>query len=161
VTTVLIVDSERQVATALALDLVHACARMAEEGRPIDVTALAHFSTARSRLKERQPTLLVTALQLREYNGLHLVYVAAEAGLPTRCVVHTDAVDPLYAREVRAAGAFYETRARLPVALPAYVAALLPPRDRREMLPFDRRQISRGGRRAADRLPAAHAAPLG
>lgn len=160
-TAVLIVDSEVPVATALALDLAHGCSRLAEEGRPIDVTALANFSKARSRLTEHPPTLLVTALQLREYNGLHLVHVAAEAGLPTRCVVHTNAVDPLYAREVRAAGAFYETRARLPVALPAYVAALLPPRDRRETLPFDRRQLSRGGRRAADRLSAADGAPLG
>jgi hypothetical protein len=161
VTAVLIVDAELPVATALALDLAHACARMAEEGRPIDVTALGNFSNARSRLKERQPTLLVTALQLRAYNGMHLVYVAAGAELPTRCVVHTDAIDPLYAREVRAAGAFYETRARLPVALPAYVAGLLPPRDRRETLPFDRRQLWRGGRRSVDRLHAADAAPLG
>ncbi len=155
---VLIVDSELPVATAIALDLAHASVRLAEAGRPIDVTALANFSRARSRLKELQPALLVTALQLREYNGLHLVYVAAEAGLPTRCVVHTNANDPLYAREVRAAGAFYETRARLSVALPAYVAALLPSRDRRET-PFDRRQVSRGGRRAADRLSAAGAPP--
>jgi hypothetical protein len=161
VVTVLIVDSELTVATALALDLAHACVGTVEEGRPIDVTALANFSSARARLKERRPALLVTALQLREYNGLHLVHVAAEAELPTRCVVHTDAIDPLFAREVRTAGAFYETRPRLPIALPAYVAAMLPPRDRREMLPFDRRQISRGGRRSADSLPAGLAAPLG
>jgi len=160
-TAVLIVDSALPVATALALDLTHACRDMVTEGNPIDVSALANFATARSRLKASPPTLLVTALQLREYNGLHLVHVAAEAELPTRCVVHTDAVDPLYAREIRAVGAFYETRERLPLALPAYVGALLPARDRRETPAFDRRRIARGGRRAADRLQASYAAPLG
>ena len=115
-TTVLIVDAALRVATDLALGLSEACRGMVEEGNPIEVTALGQFSTARSRLKESQPALLVTALQLRQYNGLHLVYVAAEARLPTRCVVHTDTVDPLYAREIRAVGAFYETRAHLPRA---------------------------------------------
>ena len=153
-TGVLIIDSDLGVATALALDLVRACIRTTEEGRPIDVTAFAHFSKARARLTSGRPALLVTALQLREYNGLHLVHIAAGAGLPTRCVVHTDMVDEVQAREVRAAGAFYETRVRLPGALPAYVAAVLPPRDRRETFTFDRRQISRGGRRAVDRLQA-------
>ena len=157
-TNVLIVDAELPVANALALHLTHACAGMVEKANPIDVSAVANFSRARSQLKEQRPALLVTALQLRKYNGLHLVHVAKEAELPTRCVVHTDAVDPLYAREVRELGAFYETRVRLPVVLPSYVAAVLPPRDRRETLNFDRRHFSRGGRRAADRL-SLNAAP--
>ncbi len=153
-TAVLIVDAALRAATNIALDLSKSCRDMVDESNPIDVTALGQFSAARSRLKELRPALLVTALQLRQYNGLHLVHVAAEARLPTRCVVHTDAVDPLYAREIRAVGAFYETRARLPLVLPGYVGALLPPRDRREILPFDRRHLPRGGRRAADRLAA-------
>jgi hypothetical protein len=119
----------------------------------VGVTALATFSSARVRLLDKPPTLLVTALRLREYNGLHLAYLAAARELPTRCVVHTDAVDPIQAREVRAAGAFYETRARLPVALRAYLSAALPPQDRRETLEFDRRHVPRGGRRAADHHP--------
>jgi hypothetical protein len=97
---------------------------------------------------------MVTALQLQEYNGLQLVYLAAEAGLPTRSVVHTEAVDPAQAREVRAAGAFYEVRARLPRMLPAYVLAVLPAEDRRDPMTFERRHLARGGRRAADQQPA-------
>jgi len=97
---------------------------------------------------------MITALKLREHNGIHLVYLAAAAGLPTRCIVHTDTVDPSQAREVRAAGAFYEIRERLPIVLPAYATALLPSADRRDPLQFDRRRLARGGRRAADARPS-------
>jgi hypothetical protein len=58
------------------------------------------------------------------------------------------------AREIRAAGAFYEVRPRLPKVLPRYVAAAaarLPPQDRRDVGVYDRRRSGRaGGRRAVD-----------
>jgi DNA-binding NtrC family response regulator len=116
-----------------------------------EVALCADFSTARARLRAAPPELLITALRLREYNGLNLVYLAAGAGLRTRSIVFTDNSDSGMAREVRAAGAFYEVRARLAKALPAYISAVLPPRDRRAVGEFERRRSGRtGGRRAVD-----------
>jgi DNA-binding NtrC family response regulator len=116
----------------------------------VDLDVRADFPAARARLHAQPPRLLVTALRLREYNGLHLVYLAARAGLATRSVVYTEAPDQAAAIESRTAGAFYEVRAQLTLSLPAYVSAVLPPSDRRDGIRFDRRQLSRGGRRAYD-----------
>jgi DNA-binding NtrC family response regulator len=118
---------------------------------PNGLEVCSDFSTARARLRAAHPELLITALRLREYNGLNLVYLAASAGLRTRSIVYTDDSDSGMAREVRAAGAFYEVRARLDKALPAYLAANLPSHDRRDLAPFDRRRSGRsGGRRVVD-----------
>src|SRR4249920_3789827 len=118
----LIVDPNLQAATALA--------RIVEPDSGLhtgpEVALCSDFSTARARLRAAPPELLITALRLREYNGLNLVYLAAGAGLRTRSVVFTDDSDSGMAREVRAAGAFYEVRARLAKALPAYISANLP-----------------------------------
>jgi DNA-binding NtrC family response regulator len=139
----LIVDPNLPSATALARivepDLSPNCP---------EVALCADFSTARARLRAAPPALLITALRLREYNGL---YLAAGAGLRMRSIVFTDDSDSGMAREVRAAGAFYEVRARLAKALPAYTSASLPAHDRRDIGTFDRRRSGRaGGRRAAD-----------
>jgi len=115
------------------------------------VTVCADFHAARQHLVASPPDLLVTHLRLREYNGLHLVYLAAAMALPTRSVVYIDTDDPPTGRAIQAAGAFYETRARLTLALPAYVSRKLPLSDRREIEYHDRRQEFRGGRRATDR----------
>lgn len=143
----LIVDPNLPAATALA--------RIVEpESAPRngpEVALCLDFSTARARMRAAPPELLITALRLREYNGLNLVYLAAGAGLPTRSIVYTEATDAGMAREIRAAGAFYEVRPRLPVALPGYMAAKLPPQDRRDVGSYDRRRSGRsGGRRAVD-----------
>ena len=143
----LIVDPNLPAATALA--------RIVEPEAALrngpEVALCSDFSTARARMRAAPPELLITALRLREYNGLNLVYLAAGAGLPTRSIVYTDAIDAGMAREIRAAGAFYEVRPRLPVALPGYMAAKLPPQDRRDVGAYDRRRSSRsGGRRAVD-----------
>jgi DNA-binding NtrC family response regulator len=142
----LIVDPSLSSATALA--------RIVEpefHHRGPEVALCSDFSTARARLRAAPPDLLVTALRLREYNGLNLVYIAAGAGLPTRSIVYTEDSDAGMAREVRAAGAFYEIRARLAAALPGYLSATLPPQDRRGDHFYDRRRSGRtGGRRAVD-----------
>ena len=73
------------------------------------------------------------------------------AGLPTRSIVYTEANDAGMAREIRAAGAFYEVRPHLPKVLKGYAQAKLPPQDRREVSVYDRRRSGRaGGRRAVD-----------
>jgi DNA-binding NarL/FixJ family response regulator len=154
-TLILLVDPDLAMATALADDLTRPPRGPVAAARRWEVAVLADFSAARARLRLRPPALLVTALQLGDYNGLHLVYALAAAGRPTRSVVYTDTVDPVQAREVRAAGAFYEIRSRLPLVLPGYVSAVLPREDRRDAVRVDRRHLPRGGRRAADQQPTA------
>jgi len=113
-----------------------------------DVEVCADFTAARSRLIARPPDLLITNLRLQEYNGLHLVHLAKPH---TRCIVYSTHDDPVLAREVQAAGAFYERPMRLARALSGYVQGVLPPKDRRNPSLVDRRRFPRGGRRSADR----------
>jgi len=144
----LIVDPNLPAATALAR-IVEPETRTGNGGE--EVALCSDFSTARARLRAAPPEWLLTALRLREYNGLNLVYLAASAGLPTRSIVYTEANDCGMAREIRAAGAFYEVRPRLRLALPTYLSAVLPPQDRRDVDTYDRRRDGRsGGRRAVD-----------
>jgi DNA-binding NtrC family response regulator len=112
------------------------------------VEACSDFRLARARLTSRPPDLLVTNLRLERFNGLHLVHVAA--GTATRCIVYATHHDEVLAREVVAAGAFYERADRLPRVLASYVRGMLPGKDRRSLVTFDRRSLSRGGRRCAD-----------
>jgi hypothetical protein len=115
------------------------------------VTVRADFHAAREHLVAFPPGLLVTHFRLREYNGLHLVYLAVALGLPIRSIVYTDTDDPGTGRAIQAAGAFYETRVRLTLTLPAYLSGTLPASDRREVKYRDRRREFRGGLRATDR----------
>ena len=147
---ILIVDRE----TRLAADLAGRVRAARSVGARFDVLSEVDFTKARTLLRTRKPSLLVTALQLGEYNGLHLVHLANVARPSPRSVVHTESIEPVYAREVQEAGAFYEVRSRLMLALPAYVDAALPPEDRRNPIRFDRRRLARGGRRAADSRPS-------
>jgi hypothetical protein len=106
------------------------------------------FRSARRQLFQHPPDLLVTNLRLQEFNGLHLVHLAATAALKTRSIAYTDEFDLGLARETQAAGAFYERAHRLPYVLPSYTRSMLPPRDRRNPAGIDRRLSSyRGGRR--------------
>lgn len=114
------------------------------------VDARADFLSARTRLLMKPYDWLVTNLRLRAYNGLHLVHLAASSGLVTRSVVYTEHHDPSLAREAQRAGAFYEKLEGLDRALGAYLAGMLPERDRRDIVRRDRRVIFRGGRRSTD-----------
>ena len=113
-----------------------------------EVETCSNFREARARLASNPPDLLVTNIRLERFNGLHLVYVAA--GSATRCLVYANQHDPVLAREVVSAGAFYERADRLPRVLAAYARAILPPRDRRSLSVGDRRSLPRGGRRSSD-----------
>ena len=116
-----------------------------------DVATCTAFAKARTQLRGFEPQFLVTALALREYNGLHLVYLASAADPQTRSIVYCDKLDPGLAAEVQAAGAFFELQHRLTAALPVYAAAMdLPASDRRTVTRLDRRISPRGGRRATD-----------
>lgn len=126
------------------------------------VDACSSFASARTHLKTAEYDLLVTALRLREYNGLHLVYLAnaassasaadaASAGKRFHALVYDEKPDLNVAREVQRAGAFYEIAERIAVTLPSFLPANLPDADRRAPAMFDRRQSVRGGRRLWDR----------
>jgi DNA-binding response OmpR family regulator len=112
-----------------------------------DVDGYQDFETARERLLSRPPDLLVTNLELGEYNGLHLVDLV---GTTTRCVVYSPHDDELLQRHATDAGAFYEQTARLPEVLALYLHAVFPERNQRDPNVFDRRRTARGGRRFGD-----------
>jgi len=63
-------------------DVTAAAALVGSLPASVDLDVRADFPPARARLHAQPPRLLVTALRLREYNGLHLVYLAARAGCP-------------------------------------------------------------------------------
>jgi len=112
-----------------------------------DVQICTNFQSARARLLQRPPDLLITNLRLEAYNGLHLVLLAARTR--TRCIVFSTHDDIGLAREVQAAGAFFELSDRLPQVLESYVNATLPQHDRRDIAKVG--QPLRGGRRCTDR----------
>lgn len=113
-----------------------------------EVETCSEFRVARARIVARPPDLLVTNLRLERFNGLHLIYLTT--GTPTRSIVYATHHDMVLAREVLAAGAFYERADRLPRVLASYLQTMLPPRDRRSLSVFDRRSAARGGRRCID-----------
>jgi DNA-binding NtrC family response regulator len=124
---------------------------MAVAARTAHVDGCRSFKSARVKLQGPPYDLIVTAARLLEYNGLHLVYLARFAHPSVRAVVYGGDEDLGVAADVHRAGAFFEVAPRLVVTLPAYIAAPLPPTDRRAPAPFDRRSLPRGGRRLWDR----------
>src|SRR5947208_2093105 len=97
-----------------------------------EVDACPDFTAARIRLSSTSYDWLVTNLRLNAYNGLHLVHVAATAGLATKSLVYGEPRDLSLAREAQRVGAFYETSDHLPRALAAYVVGAVPESDRRD-----------------------------
>ncbi len=129
---------------------VEQCVRKLAFVEPVGDFQTARARLWRSRLFTTRFDLLVTNLQVGIYNGLHLVYLLAAAGSPTRSVVYSNRHNAGWARDVRRAGAFYFSRARLLHTLPAFLPAQLPDVDRREAANEDRRFLFRGGRRGSD-----------
>jgi DNA-binding NtrC family response regulator len=128
-------------------------------GRLAQVNTSRAFPVARTRLRSTVYDLLVTNVRLKDYNGLHLVYLVKLGGAPVHAVVYGNETDLGLASEVRRAGAFYEVAERLPITLPTYISAALPPADRRTSTSFDRRTFPRGGRRRWDRYSLDASAP--
>jgi DNA-binding NtrC family response regulator len=126
------------------LALQRACQLIAE------VEFTSEFAVARKRLLQSPPDILATNLRLGAYNGLHLVYLARTTTPKSRAIVYSSYLDLPLIEEAQSIGAFFEPLQRLQFALPAYVRALLPARDRRSPLVIDRRKLFRGGRRSAD-----------
>ena len=116
------------------------------------VDAESDFLSARTHLLSKPYDWLVTNLRLDAYNGLHLVYLAGAAKLPARFLVYDDRKDVELAREAQRAGAFFEPRHRVHLALAAYLRGTLPAQDRRNPAMPDRRAIPRGSRRCTDSI---------
>lgn len=116
----------------------------------VRVNRHAQFVSARRDLESRSFDFIVANLRLGAHNGLHLVYLAAVGVNSVRSVVYTDGYDKSLAREVRRAGAFYETSQDLPCSLATYLRAALPSCDRRNACACDRRSTSRHRRRCSD-----------
>jgi DNA-binding NtrC family response regulator len=117
----------------------------------VTVDTCANYQSARCRIGQPY-TFIVTNIRLAEYNGLQLVYLIRDAHPDCQAIAYTNAHDVWLAREAQRAGAFYELRDRLPVTLPALLAAQLPRRDRRDPGHLDRRtEHCAGERRARDR----------
>jgi CheY-like chemotaxis protein len=147
-----LIGTER--ATRLLLvdpDPVMRAALTAAVGRSARVDACSTFQSARARLNSTAYDLLVTAARLREFNGLHLVYLSKHAHEPTHAIVYDERLDSGFAAEARRACAFFELAHKMAVALPAYIGASLPGVDRRTPTVPDRRLRPRGGRRRWDR----------
>jgi len=138
---VLLVEPDAQVASRLRRTV----------RRAVHVESQRRFDAAKRHLAATPVDFLVTNLRLADFNGLHLVYLAATLSQPTRCIVYTEQRDPWLAREVQRTGAFYETLECLPVTLTAYFTHTLPGTDRRDGGRLDRRTLPRGGRRCWDR----------
>lgn len=118
-----------------------------------EVITCADFGLARERLLADHPELVIANIRLGAFNGLHLVYLATAAALTTRSILYDEPMDPSLVVEAISLGAFHETTSRLPFALPSYLSASLPRRDRRTSAAPERRTLFRGGRRSADVAP--------
>lgn len=132
-------------------DPVMRAALAAAADRSARVDACSSFQAARSRLDSETYDVLVTAVRLREYNGLHLVHLAKHAHPTLDAIVYDERSDAGFIVEVRRALAFFEPAHKMAVTLPAYLGASLPPSDRRTTILADRRRMPRGGRRQWDR----------
>jgi hypothetical protein len=132
-------------------DPVVSAALVAAASRSAQVDCSRSFKSARAHLSDTAYDLIVTDVRLSEYNGLHLVYLSKFAEAPPRAIVYDRNGDLGLAADIHRAGAFFELASRLVVTLPSYLAAPLPPADRRTPAAFDRRSLPRGGRRLWDR----------
>jgi DNA-binding NtrC family response regulator len=115
------------------------------------ITVCSTFLEARTALFAHAPDLLITGVRLRAHNGLHLVHLAAMSGSSTRSIVFAGADDYPLAREIHEAGAFFVPADTLLPALTSYLAADLPPRDRRGPASALQQDAQPGGRRYTDK----------
>jgi DNA-binding response OmpR family regulator len=115
-----------------------------------DPSVHSTFATARQALVKTSPGAVIANIRLGEFNGIQLAYLTKQAHPGAVLVLYSDTHDHVLVREARIAGSFYEPMAFLPTALPAYLSARLPLRDRRQVVTDDRRRFFRGGRRATD-----------
>lgn len=115
----------------------------------LDVATAETFAQARAHMARRPPDVLVTAVKLGEYNGLHLVLRGKAERPDMTAIVTCPDRDPVLAAEAEAMGA---TFVELPTSAEEIRAALLrtllgtSPQPVRP--PFERRRTDRRGPRS-------------
>lgn len=72
-----------------------------------DTTVAETYQDAKASLYAHRPTLLVTGLKLREYNGLQLVLRGTTVWPELRSIVTSDGVDPVLQGETERLGATF------------------------------------------------------
>ena len=134
---VLVVDS------SLA-DLISTAAALS--AGPFDVTTAASFEQAKNIIAKRAPDLLVAAVRLGEYNGLHLVLRGKAVKPQMAAIVTCPAADPVLCAE---ADAMRTTFVVTPIEGDELLAAALrtlywpPGSDDGIRPPFERRRLER------------------
>jgi DNA-binding response OmpR family regulator len=110
------------------------------------VTLATSFTDAKTRMLEREPALIVTTVQLGEYNGLGLVLRARSRNPQVRAVILSRVPDPSLQTEAESLGATFVS---LPVEQRELRAAVLRTLFRQDPVsvpepiraPFERRRI--------------------
>jgi DNA-binding NtrC family response regulator len=119
-----------------------------------DVTVADTFETAREALSAEQPTVLITDVRLREYNGLHLVLRGQSTFPDLRSIVTSNVYDPVLQCEAERFGATFVVmpvpRDELLAAICRTVMRVKSPGAASEPIrpPFERRQRTRQPRPA-------------
>jgi DNA-binding NtrC family response regulator len=65
------------------------------------------FVGAREYLQQHVPDVLVTDVRLREYNGLHLVWIARARSVSVLAIVYSSHFDPVIEAEANGCGALF------------------------------------------------------
>ena len=87
-----------------------------------DVTLVDRFDAARARLVSNPPAVLLTAIKLGEFNGLHLVLAAKTADPRIAAIVTIEAPDPVLEKEAEQLGATFLVQ---PTSVRELLAAVL------------------------------------
>ena len=118
------------------------------------VTATEAFEAARQWIATSPPAVLVTALKLGEYNGLHLVLRARATSPRTVVLVLSDDGGADFKREAQHAGATFLVDPVTPSELVAALFRTIYRRDETVHIepPFERRQTDRR-KASAEHLP--------
>jgi DNA-binding NarL/FixJ family response regulator len=82
-------------------------AALLEAGIDIEVAALRDFETAKGELATRVPDVLIAALRLGSFNGLHLVLRAKTDNPALGAIVVADLDDPVLRRDAEELGAMF------------------------------------------------------
>lgn len=87
-----------------------------------EVTLLDRFESARARLVSNPPAVLLTAIKLGEFNGLHLVLAAKTADPRIAAIVTIESPDPVLEKEAEQLGATFLVQ---PTSVRELLAAVL------------------------------------
>jgi hypothetical protein len=141
VSSVMIVDPDRQRADALALQARKYRTQVATRGV---------FEEALKEILQRAPLLLLTHTLVGTSQGVHLAQAAIRTNSNAHAVLYGGLPDLVLARKMFSTKVFFERLAFVRHSLPRYLTADLPGLDRRNVRVADRRTTFRGGRRASD-----------